>query len=329
MFSDIIREFQDGSGENTREVIARYVNRGYRELYDTYDMPNSVVDEYFEIDSSDGQMVLPVYVDQIRGAGAQQERVPFSVMDFRSGYRITPNFQQPYEWRVRRQVSLSGQMDATDRIKITLSEAETQTVNVYITGRTAVSYQTTETVTFTPGETEKITENTWVADNPYLITNVSKDIPTNADVVLQVNSTNKEIARILNYALQSRYTLIQLTDLNPAPLITAPFNGAQIVYKLIWTPLVADTDNIVYTPLEQAVSWKALELWYGNQDGKDAINDMAKCAQKCLTVLNRVMTNMETQAGMKMQMGRNPYYGLWRMSGKWAYRNGPYGYVQN
>lgn len=330
MTSEMILELQDSITEKDRAVILRFLNRAYKELYDTYDLPNSVVDEYFEIDGTDGQIVLPEYVDQIRGAGSRMDYVPITISDFRSGYRVTPNFQQPYEWRLRGETPLSSQMDATDRITVTLLAEETETVNVTIVGQTAASSTYTETVTLIPGETTITTESQFVADNPYALTSVLKDIPTINDVVLTVASTGTEISRIRNRLLRARYQLFQLTDVNPATG-GAWFNyppGAQIVYKKAFYPLLLNTDEIIYPKAESCVCWKARELWFNQKTDESSFAACEQANKKVTELINNLMMNQESAAEMKVNFGRNPYNRAW----VWNRRRGGlgigYGYTR-
>jgi len=308
----MLADLQDSIKEADRDTLLRYLNRAYKEIYDTYDLPGSVTDEFFSIDGADGQIVLPEYVDQIRGAGAECARVPLSIADFRSGYRVTPQFQQPYEWRVRRTVPLSSQMDATDQIRVVLLDAETETVNVYITGQTSTSSKHTETLTFTPGETEIITTAQWVADNPYALTSITKDKPTKHDIKFYVNSTGTEIATLRNRYLSTQYVLIQVTDQSPSPVFTAPFNGAKIVYKLQLSALYYDTDEIIYPKVEDAIVWKARELWFGSQETQEAQSAAQFAYSKCQALINTIVINQESESEKKVTYGRNQYEGAWR-----------------
>lgn len=323
MLLNMLSDLKDSIKEADRTSLLRYLNRAYKEIYDTYDLPGSVTDEFFSIDGADGQIVLPEYVDQIRGAGAECARVPLSIADFRSGYRVTPQFQQPYEWRVRKVVPLSSQMDATDQIRIVLSDPETETVNVYITGQTATSAQYTETITFTPGETQKVTTSQWVADNPYALTAITKDRPTRNDLKFYVNSSGTEIATLRNRYLSTHYVLIQVTDQQQVPsgVWTAPFNGARIVYKFRLNELYYDTDEIVYPKIEDAVVWKARELWFGSQETSEAQNAAQFAYNKCQALINTIVINQESESEKKITFGRNQYEGAWRYG-----RRGTYGY---
>lgn len=326
MLSDMLTDLANSITEKNREILLNFLNRAYKELYDTYDLPNSIFDEYFEVDGTDGQIVLPEYVDDIRGAGAYMSRVPLTVRDFRSGYRVTPRFQQPYEWRVRAVVPLSSQMDATDVIRVVLQDTETETVNVYITGRTATASTYTETLTFEPGEVEKTTSAQFVADDPYAITMIAKDIPTANDIVFYVNSTGTEISRLRNRFLRAQYRLIQISDqqigANPFTPLTQPYNGAMIVYKRTFMPLYYDTDEIIYPNAQDAVVWKARELWYGTQTGPDAVNATKLAYEKCLALINTLVMNQESDSEKKMTPARNPYADAWRASRRMQYGYG-------
>jgi hypothetical protein len=326
MFSDMLTELQDSISDSSREVLTRYLNRAYKELYDTYDLPNSVVDEFFAIDSQDGQIVLPEYVDQIRGAGSRMDYVPISISDFRSGYRVTPSFQQPYEWRIRGEVPLVGQLDATDKLRITLFGPETSAVNVTIIGETAQAATHTEIVTLLAGETSALTEAQWVADNPYAMTSITKDITTQNDIAITVASTGKEVSRIRNRLLKARYQLFQLTDLNP--LLPAGFwlgpPGAQIVYKKTLIPLVFDTDEIIYPKAESSVCWKAREIWYQQKSDQASFAASEQAKNKCLELLNNIMINQESAGEKKVKFGRNPYDNGWRFTRGRGLRYGNY-----
>lgn len=322
----MILSLQDRTAEADRSVLLRYLDQAYQELYDTFDLSGAVTDEFFEIDGTDGQIVLPEYVDQIRGAGARELRVPITVSDFRTGYRVTPQYQRPFEWRVRRRVPLSSQMDATDQLRVTLAAAESQSVQVFITGQTPYASSTTETITFPAGTTSVVTTNQFIADNPYALTNVSKDIPTINDVVVYVNSTGTEVSRIRNKLLRAEYVLLQLTDINPPsnPFVP-PTAGAQICYKLTRSPLYYDTDNIIDPRLEDSVVWKARELWYMGQKGEEAALEVKKSYEKCISVLNNVMINMESSAEKKLKVGRDRFAAAWVYSrnpryGRYYYR---------
>lgn len=313
MLFNMLDDLKDSLSEKDRTTLLRYLNRAYREIYDTYDLPNAVADEYFQIDGTDGQIALPEYVDQIRGAGAETQRVPISVADFRSGYRVTPVFQQPYEWRVRGTVALSGQMDATDQIRIVLQGTETSTVNVYVTGRTATSAEYTETITFEPGVTSQTTVTQWLADDPYALKMIAKDVPTLNDVLFYVNSTGTEICRLRNRYLSAKYVLLQISDQQPAVnLFAGPITGARIVYKKQFSMLFQDTDEVIYPKIEDAVVWKARELWFGSQDGQDAQASAVYAYQKCQALLNTIVINQESESEKKVLFGRDKTSGAWR-----------------
>lgn len=308
MLSNILADLKDSLTAKDRPVLLRYANRAYKEIYDTYDLPGSIFDEYFEVDGTDGQVVLPEYVDQIRGAGAETGKHPIKVTDFRSGYRVTPVFQQPYEWRVRGNVPLCSQMDATDQLRIVFSGAEAYAVNVYIRGQTSTSSDYTETVMFNAGETEKVTVSQWVADNPYALTMVAKDVPTANDVTVFVNTTDTEVSKIRNRLLEARYQLLQLSDINPpSGAFSTPFEGARIVYKKTFVPLYFDTDEVVYPKIEEAVIWKARELWFGRESTADSLKSAQYAYQKCQALLNTVMINQESESEKRATFARNPY----------------------
>lgn len=328
MLTDMLQVLTDNIGERDRTLLLRLLNRAYKELYDTYDLPNAVVDEIFEVDGQDGQIVLPEYVDQIRGAGARMNYVPLTIADFRSGYRVTPNFQQPFEWRVRGVVALSAQMDVTDQLRVTLSQADTQTVNVYITGETAGTSQYTETVTFTPGETTKLTTAQFIGDNPYAITQVAKDVRTAGDVVVNTQSDLREISRIRNRLLRAQYTLIQLTNLDQPVVFLPPNNGASIVYKKALVPLENDTDEICYPRAEECVVQKACELYYASGKDKDDVTARQMAFNKCLTLLNTIMVNQESQSEMRINFGRNRYSAAWAYGNRRGNRLFSYGYYR-
>jgi hypothetical protein len=326
MFSDMLTELQDSISDASREVLARYLNRGYKELYDTFDLPCSVTDEFFEIDGQDGQIVLPEYVDQIRGAGSRMDYVPITVSDFRSGYRMTPSFQRPYEWRIRGEVPLVTQLDATDKLRVTLFGVEESAVNVMIIGETAQAATHTETVTLLAGETTKLTEAQWIADNPYAMTSITKDITTDNDIALTVASTGTEVSRLRNRLLKARYQLLQLTDQNPQ--IPSGFwngpPGAQIVYKKTLIPLVFDTDEIIYPKAESAVCWKARELWYNQKTDQASFAATEQAKTKCNDLINNIMINQESAGEKKVNFARNPYVNSWAYTRGRGLRYGNY-----
>lgn len=320
MLLNMLEDLKDSITEKDRGVLLRFINRAYKELYDTYDIPNSIFDEYFEVDGTDGQIALPEYVDQIRGAGAQVERVPLRIADFRSGYRVTPQFQHPYEWRVRTTVPLGHQMDATDQLRVELQGAEAQTVNVYITGKTASASSLTETVTFEPGETVKITDAQFLGSDPYGITAITKDTATTNDVIVYVNTTNTEISRLRNKTLRSLYTIIQVNDMiPPGNTFVPPIAGARIVYKRQFVPLHDDTDELIYQKLEDAVVWKARELWFGSQLGQEAQASALYAYNKVQALVNTIVINQESESEKRVTFARNPYEGAWRNIRRYRY----------
>jgi hypothetical protein len=84
-------------------------------------------------------------------------------------------------------------------------------------------------------------------------------------------------------------------------------------------PLEADTDELCYHKLEDAVTWKARELWFGTQTGEESALATKLAYEKCQALVNTIIINQESENEKKATFARNQYEGAWRATRRYRY----------
>lgn len=309
MLYDIITELAQELGRELsnsadRLWLVQQINHAARELYGTNDIRGCEWEKVFNVGTTDQQIALPWYVQEIIAVRDYDTRVNVQQVDMRPRYARSgwkkPYLQEPYlQWRQKGDSAL--QRNLNDEAAITLSLpsgcAATAAMTLYVTGSNEQSSRVVEAVQFAVGDTTKTTTN-FFSD----IKSIRRGALTSTYDLLVTDIEGNEIAMLPNNQQQTRYSLVQILDRdevnNEARLV-------EVLYKKRFEPMVVDTDTFSSgDTYDKVIYWKTLELILAKQDGKE--DKAAMCGNKAAALLANIISSDSGSIEMMVDFGRNP-----------------------
>lgn len=296
MLSDILQyasevtNIRPGStGE--RAQLLRYINRAGRELFHGADLPGSLFERFFTVQSNTQLITLPWYVDEIRGIRRATYASKIQVVDMRPRYHYRPWRQPTLQWRLLGKTPLEQHITQAGRLIVTLLGVETVAVTVTITGQTTTAGVTSEDVLIEAGETSATTTNQWTQDDPTGIKSIVKSARTTYDIAITQESDGRELVVIPNHQTVAQNQLLQVHDGNYS-LIYSPNECAEILFKWPWVDLQDDNDLFLNTErFDDALIWKLREHYHSTRVGEEGLALAASA--KCKDLVEKLCANIE------------------------------------
>jgi hypothetical protein len=179
-----------------------------------------------------------------------------TLQDAAPRYAPTP-WRQPYNvWRNTGKRCWKATPQMNSQVVVTAKGAETQTVNVAITGPTTTGTSITEILTFPPGTTQLTTNNQFLFTDAIALTSITKDIVTNGDFAIQAygQAGLMDISFLPNRFFEVWYQLWAIAD--DKTLNVWIDNCFELYYRQVYTPLYYDTDIFADGSYDDVVSWQ-------------------------------------------------------------------------
>lgn len=299
MLSDILQYASEvtnirGSSAPERAQLLRYVNRAGRELYNGWDLPGSLFERFFMIQTNTQLITLPWYVDEIRGIRRATYASKIELVDMRPRYHYRPWRQKTLQWRLMGECALEQHITQAGRLVCTLAGPETSTITVTVTGQTTTAGLAEEEITIEAGELTAASVNQYTQDQPNGIRSIVKSARTSYDLTISQEVDAREIATIPNHQLVSKNQLIQVHDGNYS-LIYSPNEGAEILFKWPYKQLDSDADLFIGTErFDDALVWKLREHWHSTRAGEETL--ALASAAKCQDLMEKLCFNIESSA---------------------------------
>lgn len=296
MLADILQYASEvtnirGSNDPERDQLLRYINRAARELYHGADLPGSLYERFFTVQSNTQLITLPWYVDEIRGIRRATYASKIELVDMRPRYHYRPWRQKTLQWRVMGESPLEQHITQTGRLVVTLAAAETSALTVTIVGQTTTSGLAEENILIEVGEVTATSTNQYTQDNPNGIRSILKSERTSYDLTVTQEVDDRQIASIPNHQLVSKNQVIQVHDGNYS-LIYSPNECAEILFKWPYKTLDSDSDLFLGTErFDDAVVWKLREHWHSTRPGEETLALAA--AAKCKDLVEKLCANIE------------------------------------
>ena len=225
------------SQDKEAQVLA-WLNRAAVMIYDQYDLPGSVFEQFFCVDNNKFVITFPWYVGAIRGVRWHDSSRLVTMRDMRPRYHGVP-WTQPYlQWRQISATPLHTPLTNAGPLTFQISAAETQPFDIIINGQTSMAANTTEIITFTPGDLVKNSINLFEPENPFGITSIKKSAYTSSDVAVLVSATQAEVGRIANNQLYASNLRVQILDWNAGTPFILGEDCVEVLYKQRFSPFV-------------------------------------------------------------------------------------------
>ena len=311
MLKDIIVELATVSGikianPTQRELLLCKINREAKDLYYCHELHNSLREQIFEFGITDQRIVLPWYVEHVRGLREYETQLPFSQVDMRCKY-------QTGEWDSKRYMKfriiqedypLERDLSNESRIHFKWSSPLDMDLMIIVVGKTINCQRVTEAITCRFGDIDF-----WSQNNFREIESISKNKVNTVDLTAYDIDDNK-IAELPNCMNRTLYMLIQ--QLEPFQYLGRT-RLMQILFKQRFVPFVMDTDQFPCGDIyDNAIIWKTLANIYTTVEGKQEL--VNTCIQRLNDCLVGIASVNNTGKTMRIDFGRNRFANFWRQS---------------
>lgn len=278
-------------------LLDRRINDACNEIWDSRDLPKSLVEQLFIVDTDTQLASLPIDLLHLRGARHHESRERISIQDMRPRYGCQPWSEPWLGWRVKKESATSREILNAGPLTLTLQQAETAVVTVAITGSTYISGRTQEVITFGAGETEKTTTNSFLT-----IESINQPELHDYNVVV-TDVDDNEIAVLQNHEYLTAYTVIQQADHDLASPAITPYY-VECLYKPKLYPLKNNHDEFPLRGYDKAIYWKTREL------KASSVDEGAVFAAKCEQVIGQIVRDATQAIDRRMHFAPSPYHGL-------------------
>ena len=224
--------------QDKESQVLGWLNRAAVMIYDQYDLPGSVFEQFFCVDNNQHVVTFPWYVGAIRGVRWHDSSRLITLTDMRPRYHGVP-WTQPYlKWRQIQSTPLHTPLTNAGPLTFQINAAETQPFDVIVNGQPSRAANVTEILTFNVGDTVKSTVNLFEPESPFGITSIKKSIYTNSDVVILNSATQGEIGRIPNNQLYASNLRVQILDWNAGVPFIIGEDCVEVLFKQRFSPFV-------------------------------------------------------------------------------------------
>lgn len=215
-----------------------WLNRAAVMIYDQYDLPGSVFEQFFCVDNNKHVITFPWYVGAIRGVRWHDSSRLVTMRDMRPRYHAVP-WTQPYlQWRQIAATPLHTPLTNAGPLSFEISAREETPFDIIVNGQTSVAANATETITFAVGDLVKTSVNLFQPENPFGVTSIKKTRATNSDVIIRQAATQEEIGRIANNQLYAANLRVQILDWNAGTPFILGEDCVEVLYKQRFSPFV-------------------------------------------------------------------------------------------
>lgn len=289
------------SQDKEAQVLA-WLNRAAVMIYDQYDLPGSVFEQFFCVDNNQHVITFPWYVGAIRGVRWHDSSRLVTTRDMRPRYHAVP-WTQPYlQWRQIASTPLHTPLTNAGPLLFRIAAAESQPFDIIINGQTAKAANTIETITFASGELSKISVNSFEPESPFGITSIKKSRPTNSDIVIYQAASNLEIARLANNQPYAANLRIQILDWNAGTPFILGEDCVEVLYKQRFTPFVSLDSIWTDERLIQGLVY-AVKYLYAVEKEKMDVAEVAKDLME--KTCQKVCENLESGTELMVQTERH------------------------
>lgn len=279
-----------------------WLNRAAVMIYDQYDLPGSVFEQFFCVDNDKHVITFPWYVGAIRGVRWHDSSRLVTTRDMRPRYHAVP-WTQPYlQWRQIAATPLHTPLTNAGPLTFQISTPETTPFDVVVNGQTSVAANATETITFAVGDLVKTSVNLFEPESPFGVTAIKKTRATNSDVIVRLTATQEEIGRIANNQLYAANLRVQILDWNAGTPFILGEDCVEVLYKQRFSPFI-NLDSIwTDERLVQGLVYGVKYLYAMEKEKMDVANaNRELMAETC----KKVCENLESGTELMIQTERH------------------------
>lgn len=293
--SIIYNQFASQTGltaSSQRNFCLQFINRAAEDIYTKIDPREALRECVFLMQEQYATVTLPYFVGKIRKIRQYSTGIQANLHDMLPRYH-TQGWAELYHyltWRIKGEIPIGRDIQNEGPLTLALPDGEVigagETFSIYITGGNTKRQRFTEQVDFVVGVNSVNTTNLFST-----IESISKTAPCNYDVTIDDPDGN-ELASLPNSLLTTKYTVIQLTDYEPISNYYV-----EILYKQELLPFFNNFDEFPARGYDQAIFFKALELYYATKEGRET--EVILASKKCDALLKQISEDKGDQATTK------------------------------
>jgi hypothetical protein len=267
----------------------------------------------------DQQVSLPPFIGELRGMREYNwaGTIPLHEIGVPRYSSDTWKFKWR-NWRYKGKHPLSNSITNAGPLTLMAVGVENPPAQVVVTGRTSASNKVMETVTLS--STVVSTVNSFLAIDRQGIACLTT--PRTYDITV-VDANNNTLAVLFNNESITEYIVVDVSAYPWAALQGDGTNSyVEVLYKSKFYKFFNFTDSFYAPGYDDAIAYRALELWY---QGKEGMEQNALLYQQLMKqVVDNNINNDEVGQVRRIAQGSNPVYQVFRkLRNSWGYRRYP------
>jgi hypothetical protein len=328
MLQDILQTFAIETGYDTvnqLQTCLGYINRAAKDLHDSLEADSLMRETVLQV-STNLQVTLPSFIGDIR---ALREYGGYSTFPLNEiGMPRFTSDTWKYKWRnwtLKGKQPLATSILNASILTLTTNTVETIPAQVVITGRTTNSKRIAETVIVNALMVQTL--NSFEAIDSI----TSSTLGRTYNITIQDIAGNV-LAILYNTDSKTQYILVDVARYNwSAQTGDGVTTLVEVLYKTKFTKFYNLTDEFPADGYDDGIAYKAVELWYHGQEGKE--QDALMFRAKALEVINNTTANAEKGELRKLAFAETPTYQAfrqlrngfgWRRTGRFGRYGGIY-----
>lgn len=249
MISKLVEDIASISGIADRDAILTSIDSAAREVWNTFDIPNSLSEESFEV-TQQGEISLPYYIQHVRAVKVSCYQ-PIELNDIRPAY-IEDYCNSPWTWRITGRKALMTDITNASILCFKRDESDKTEVTLSIIGETPLAQRSKEDILFTGSKI--VTQENYLA-----VRSLTKSAMTESDIVVY-GSDGDVLALIPNYLTDVYHNIIE--PFSKCTCAPACGNCFDVLFKPVLAPVTLSSGFVLPEPFDDVLKWKSLEHLY-------------------------------------------------------------------
>jgi hypothetical protein len=250
-------------------------------------------------------VALPSFIGELRGMRMHTNELPFDLHAISSPRYVSTTLSFKFKnWRDLGESSIDIYPTGYGPLAVFCPVVQNPPVSVLIAGKTNLAASIEEVVTL--NSTEVFTTNLFGLE----ITKIASLDERIANIEIR-DSTATRIATLYNNQKQTRYKIVDVSQIFWTIDASDGSSFIDVLYKLPLTKLTKDTDSF-YAGDEYDVAWyhMAMFFYYNPLEGKEAAAILQK--KLAIAAMHSIKDGVEQDIIKKVSYGRNKFYGIFR-----------------